>query len=192
MARTNQTKQLLAKALQELLETTPLEKISVNDIVEQAQVGRNTFYYHFVDKYDLVNWYFQTGVTQFLLTRAQFNTWKHLLICLEEYFRENKTFYTKALEYNGQNSLQEYIFHYMGAIFEERLSGARPGMKKDELDFVSNFLAGALMGVILTWVKDGMQGEIKEHYTALQELCNGDLIRFLLLNDPDLPPDLLK
>ncbi len=30
-----------------------------------TQVGRNTFYYHFEDKYDLVNWYFQSGITQF-------------------------------------------------------------------------------------------------------------------------------
>ena len=55
MPRSNQTKQLLAQSLQELMATTPLEKISVNDIVDHANVGRNTFYYHFEDKYDLVN-----------------------------------------------------------------------------------------------------------------------------------------
>ena len=47
MPRSNQTKQLLAQSLQELMATTPLEKISVNDIVDHANVGRNTFYYHF-------------------------------------------------------------------------------------------------------------------------------------------------
>ena len=61
MPRSNQTKQLLAQSLQELMATTPLEKISVNDIVDHANVGRNTFYYHFEDKYDLVNWYFQVS-----------------------------------------------------------------------------------------------------------------------------------
>ena len=56
MPRSNQTKRLLAQSLQEIMVTTPLEKISVNDIVDHAGVGRNTFYYHFEDKYDLVNW----------------------------------------------------------------------------------------------------------------------------------------
>ncbi len=65
MPRSNQTKRLLAQSLMDLMMTTPLEKISVNDIVDHAGVGRNTFYYHFEDKYDLVNWYFQSGVTQF-------------------------------------------------------------------------------------------------------------------------------
>ena len=38
MPRSNQTKQLLAQSLQELMATTPLEKISVNDIVDHANV----------------------------------------------------------------------------------------------------------------------------------------------------------
>ena len=70
MPRSNQTKQLLAQSLQELMATAPLEKISVNDIVDHANVGRNTFYYHFEDKYDLVNWYFQSGITRFWWSSA--------------------------------------------------------------------------------------------------------------------------
>ena len=90
MPRSNQTKQLLAQSLQELMVTTPLEKISVNDIVDHAGVGRNTFYYHFEDKYDLVNWYFQSGITQFLVERSAYSSWDSLLTALEAYFLENK------------------------------------------------------------------------------------------------------
>ena len=105
MPRSKQTKHLLAQSLQELLATMPLEKISVNDIVEQAGVGRNTFYYHFEDKYDLVNWYFQSGVTEFLVNRSNYTSWESLLFAMEEYFRENKQFYTRVLQYTGQNCL---------------------------------------------------------------------------------------
>ena len=90
--------------------TTPLEKISVNDIVEHAGVGRNTFYYHFEDKFDLVNWYFQSGATQFLVTRGHYASWSTLLTDLEEYLLQNKTFYVNALAYTGQNCLQEYVW----------------------------------------------------------------------------------
>ena len=79
MPRSNQTKRLLAQSLMDLMTTTPLEKISVNDIVDHAGVGRNTFYYHFEDKYDLVNWYFQSGVTQFLVERSAYASWNALL-----------------------------------------------------------------------------------------------------------------
>ncbi len=95
MSRTNKTKELLAQSLTELMVTTPLEKISVNDIVEHAGVGRNTFYYHFEDKFDLVNWYFQSGATQFLVTRGHYASWSTLLTDLEEYLLQNKTFLCK-------------------------------------------------------------------------------------------------
>ena len=38
MPRSNQTKRLLAQSLMDLMTTTPLEKISVNDIVDHAGV----------------------------------------------------------------------------------------------------------------------------------------------------------
>ena len=105
MPRSNQTKRLLAQSLMDLMMTTPLEKISVNDIVDHAGVGRNTFYYHFEDKYDLVNWYFQSGVTQFLVERSAYASWNALLEAVEDYLLENKVFYCNALAYTGQNSL---------------------------------------------------------------------------------------
>lgn len=113
MPRSNQTKRLLAQSLMDLMTTTPLEKISVNDIVDHAGVGRNTFYYHFEDKYDLVNWYFQSVVTQFLVERSAYASWNALLEAVEDYLLENKVFYCNALAYTGQNSLQQYIFDYL-------------------------------------------------------------------------------
>lgn len=48
-----------AKAIKSLIKTQPLDKITVTDIVFQAGKTRQTFYRHFQDKYDLVNWYFE-------------------------------------------------------------------------------------------------------------------------------------
>lgn len=132
MPRSNQTKQLLAQSLQELMATTPLEKISVNDIVDHANVGRNTFYYHFEDKYDLVNWYFQSGITRFLVELSAYSSWNALLAALETYFLENKVFYCNALAYNGQNSLQQYMFDYLRSIFEQNVRELTPDASAEE------------------------------------------------------------
>ena len=45
----------LAEAIKTLMETEPLDKITVRDIVESAHTTRQSFYRHFQDKYDLVN-----------------------------------------------------------------------------------------------------------------------------------------
>ncbi len=160
MPRSKQTKHLLAQSLQELLATMPLEKISVNDIVEQAGVGRNTFYYHFEDKYDLVNWYFQNGITSFLVERSAYSSWDAMLDAIVDYLEQNKVFYCNALAYNGQNSLQEYAFEYLCSIFRQRAKEMMPTATPDQCLNVGRFYAGALMGVLIPWALGGMKTRI--------------------------------
>ena len=180
MPKTSQTKLLLAQSLQQLMLTMPLEKISVNDSVEKAGVGRNTFYYHFADKYDLVTWYFQTGVTPFLFEHTKYGSWQDILLGLEEYFRQNKVFYQNALAYTGQNSLSEYIYDFMQKYNRQRLSECRPDMRADELEFLSQFLAGAGMGVLMPWVRGGMERELSQQTGYLLALHDSNLLHELL------------
>lgn len=184
MPKTSRTKLLLAQSLQQLMLTMPLEKISVNDIVEKAGVGRNTFYYHFADKYDLVTWYFQTGVTPFLLEHTKYGSWQDLLLGLEEYFRQNKVFYRNALAYSGQNSLAEYIYDFMQKYYRQRLSECRPEMPEDQLVFLSRFLSGAAMGVLMPWVREGMERNLSTHTQYLLALHDSELLQELLVGSP--------
>ena len=160
MPRSNQTKRLLAQSLQEIMATTPLEKISVNDIVDHAGVGRNTFYYHFEDKYDLVNWYFQNGITSFLVERSAYSSWDAMLDAIVDYLEQNKVFYCHALAYNGQNSLQEYAFADLCSIFRQRAKEMMPTATPDQCLNVGRFYAGALMGVLIPWALGGMKTRI--------------------------------
>ncbi len=58
MKEKDKTRFKLAHAMKELMEQYPVEKISIKQIVEQCDMSRQTYYRHFQDKYDLVNWYF--------------------------------------------------------------------------------------------------------------------------------------
>lgn len=59
----------LANAMKELLVHTPVDKITVKQIVDQCNVTRPTFYRHFKDKYDLT-----TGILMYWL-RCRLNRW---------------------------------------------------------------------------------------------------------------------
>lgn len=50
------TKKALEQSLKNLLLKKPLTKITINDITEDCGINRMTFYYHFKDIYDLVEW----------------------------------------------------------------------------------------------------------------------------------------
>ena len=49
----SETKQILANALLNLLESKPFPKITVNELCEKSMIVRSTFYLHFQDKFEL-------------------------------------------------------------------------------------------------------------------------------------------
>ena len=66
MADSNFTKRALAGALRELMMDVPFDKIRVAHICERCDMNRKSFYYHFKDKYDLLNWIFDTDFIAFV------------------------------------------------------------------------------------------------------------------------------
>ena len=50
-------KLMFARAIERLLDSRPLEAITVGDIVNESGLSKSCFYNHFSDKYELVNWW---------------------------------------------------------------------------------------------------------------------------------------
>lgn len=169
MADSSQTKKVLAEAMKSLMEREPFGKISVGDICSLCQMNRKSFYYHFRDKYDLVNWIFQT---EFLLTiqpESMTDIWQ-VIEDLCRYFYDNRAFYYNALSVQGQNSFQDYFREIVAPVFygyaAQKLTAA-----EDE-EFFVNFYSDALIAAILRWLsrKDCMP---PERFTGLLAHCTG-------------------
>ena len=58
------TKNLIFKTFVEILGEKPFDKITVRDIVERANVNRNTFYYYYSDIYELLEEMFTREFTE--------------------------------------------------------------------------------------------------------------------------------
>ena len=94
MADSNITKKALAAALKELLLEKNLAHISVSDICERCDMNRKSFYYHFRDKYDLVNWIFDNEFIGVMRTAADYTPTERIagMEKLVKYFYENRRF----------------------------------------------------------------------------------------------------
>lgn len=64
------TKRALEASLKNVLRTKPLNKITINDLAEDCGINRMTFYYHFKDIYDLVEWVCIEDATQAIATTS--------------------------------------------------------------------------------------------------------------------------
>ena len=101
MADSNITKNALASALKKLMEQEDFSKISVGDICEACGMNRKSFYYHFRDKYDLVNWIFDT---EFIMAASKndFQSEWELLEDICRYLYQNKIFIPMLFKLRGK------------------------------------------------------------------------------------------
>lgn len=119
MADSNITKKALASAFKGLMEEVPFEKINIASICEKCGMNRKSFYYHFKDKYDLINWIFDTEIIDLMVNRPD-DRWVSLeMMC--EYFYANRDFYCKALRIAGQNSFSEHLREFARPLFRDRI-----------------------------------------------------------------------
>lgn len=153
MADSNITKNALALALRELMEEAPIEKINVTHICERCGMNRKSFYYHFKDKYDLINWIYDTEFRS--LTEMDLSSTDGRLSFVEQAckcFYENRAFYRKALKLKGQNSFAEHFRESLGSLLKKRLEQIMTGDKVD--DFSIDFYTDACLGAIERWLLD--------------------------------------
>ncbi len=89
--RVRRTRQLLEQAFLELLGERDFQSISVQEVTQRAQVNRATFYAHFEDKYDLLDYSiresFQQEIRSRLLNSCQFSldNLRQLILAVCEY-----------------------------------------------------------------------------------------------------------
>ena len=155
MADSNITKRALAAALRELMEEVPFEKIQVAHICERCAMNRKSFYYHFKDKYDLVNWIFDTEIIPYIRKTAeaeQQNNRLELLLEICNYFYENRNFYRKALKIQGQNSFSEHFREYIRPILKLRLTQLIGDIADDE--FTLDFFVDVVVCSMERWMLD--------------------------------------
>ena len=178
MADSNITKRALAGALRELIEEMPFDKINVTHICEKCHMSRKSFYYHFKDKYDLVDWIFYSEFITEVQRNAYETAWDFLAdICA--YFYRERTFYRSALRIHGQNSFRESFAEAMEPFIREFLAVVLHN--ENDPAFSRTFLSDALLASLVRWLSqpDIMPPEL--YLSNLKQLLI-DLSRRILLD----------
>lgn len=147
----SQTKKLFAESMKSLMETQPFSKVSISDICEKCSMNRKSFYYHFKDKYDLVNWIYYTEFIYAVSTTQKIKSWDILEeIC--EYFYSNRKFYANALSFFGQNSFRDYFSSLMHEVIIEYMQDAFSDL--EHCGFFATFFTDAFISSITRWLTD--------------------------------------
>lgn len=181
MSTSRFTKYMISQAMKDLLEKNSFEDISVGDIAKQCSISRNTFYYHFKDKYDIISWIFYSEITP-IIGETNLGNWTDGLLRLCKYMQQNKSFYIKVLHVQGQNSFTEGLIEFYSNLVENLLLEAKADsiLSHDQIRVISHFYAFGLTGVLMNWAKSGMEGDPEPVVAMLEELLSGELFSKLI------------
>lgn len=170
MADSNITKNALAVSMKKLMEKKPFSKISVGDICEDCGMNRKSFYYHFRDKYDLVNWIFYVDFIERMEWSSCRNEWDMLETLCSHFYRE-RLFYQNALQVEGQNSFREYFCGMLRPVLILLTQNlVEEGRKKE---FYIAFLCEGVLGELVYWLREGSKITPEEFVEDLHEISLG-------------------
>ena len=103
------TKRKLAEALKKAMAGKPFDKITVTELITDARVSRPTFYYHFNDIYQLLEWMFREELLAPLEEAEGAFDWDTEVLQVLRYIEENRKICQCAYNSVGWDALQNLL-----------------------------------------------------------------------------------
>ena len=153
------TKRALETSLKNLLLKKPVNKITINDITEDCGVNRATFYYHFKDIYDLIEWSCEEDSRKAADGNTTYETWQQGLLNIFHAVEENKPFilnvYRSVKREQVENYLYSLTYQLIEGVVEEQSKNLM--VTEEQKKFIADFYKYSFVGVMLDWIKRGMK-----------------------------------
>ncbi|HWQ40987.1 MAG TPA: TetR/AcrR family transcriptional regulator C-terminal domain-containing protein [Desulfosporosinus sp.] len=174
---TEMTKDLLADSLKNLMKIKPLHKITIQELVDACTLNRRTFYYHFKDIYDLLEWIYKKEAVVEFQKHANYNTWQESFLNLFLYIQNNKEICLCAFHSLGREHLDSFLYSVTYQLIQQVVdtkSGDRQ-VHEDYKKFLANFYTVAFIGLVIQWMENGMKDQPEKIIENLSITVRGSM-----------------
>ncbi|HAH62462.1 MAG TPA: dihydroxyacetone kinase transcriptional activator DhaS [Treponema sp.] len=175
------TKTALAASLKKISETTPIDRITVTQIVEDCGVNRQTFYYHFKDIYDLVSWIYQKETTESIGEKKTYNTWQDGFMNVFTYVLANRNFVLRTYYSSCRQHLLDFlykeVYNLLIGVVDE--CAGNFSVHDEDKSFIANFYKYAFVGIMFDWIEDDMYKKPEVLVRQISTLVEGDIFKAL-------------
>ena len=186
----NLTKKLIAESFEVLMEKHPFEKITIRMITDQAGLIRPTFYNHFQDKYDLVEWIFCENIIREVESLLDHGMVQEAIKFLFTGIHRNRHFYSKLLQVTGQNCLEEVMGRHFYELFrksiEQRGIKKLPKNRVLNVDTLSRYYTLGLLTSIKAWLLMGDEDISVDELTEAYEFLLTHSVYDMIDDKPEL------
>ena len=178
------TKRLLSESLKKLmLDGVSFDKITIKDITQTAGLIRPTFYNHFHDKYELLEWILQSEVFEpsyMLLDLRMFDEAYRMILTR---LNEERPFYAKAISIEGQNSFAQIMFSCFERLLRRYLAQQEPDVFPADFwataESLAKYCANSFTYLITMWLSGKVAADVDDMYTIYQYVSTHSLGQML-------------
>ena len=156
MSKSLITKQALARGLKTLATRVNFDKITVADITDECGLNRQTFYYHFEDKLDLLHWIYDSEA--FALTSdINLDNWNEKFRDMLKLIKNDKMFYMNTIKCSN-DYFEEYLLDIFQKLFEKGIEdvGIPNKLEAEDKMLLARFFSHGLSGIVIEWALGGM------------------------------------
>lgn len=173
----NLTKLALEQSLKKFLLKKPLDKITIKDLTDDIGISRMSFYYHFKDIYDLVEWACIHDATNALQENKTYDTWQEGLTSIFEAVLQNKPFILNVYHTTTQDSIERFLFTTVHDLILNVVREKAQGINITEaqIQFIADFYKYSFVGIMLDWIHKGMNEDYHEIVYNMANTLHGSI-----------------
>ena len=177
------TRRAIMQSYLRLVRQKPLDKLTVKDIVEDCEITRNTFYYHFQDIYDLTAEVFRSEFAALLRSGGADIGWWDMVREAAGFAQKNRA----AVLHVFRSARQEELLQVFEASSQEylvellRKHPQAAGVPEEDLQVLARVLRCAIAGLAQEWLNKGMKEDPGPTLDRMERMFH-DLVERALAN----------
>ncbi len=186
--RVRRTRELLRSALLSLIQEKGYERITIQDILDRADVGRSTFYAHYRDKEDLLESGFEDIRSALVAERNPSpdtirpkGKFLQPLLAVFEHVEAHRQFWRPLAKKGGADVairiLRDNVIELTREHFRTRF--AATNLDQTQVNAATEFVVGACMGLLVWWLDNDVPYTAADIHSLFQQLATRGIPRSL-------------
>lgn len=152
------TKRAIGYAFKDLLKEKSFNKITITDIANNCAINRQTFYYHFQDIKDLVEWLCIDEVDNILNKNDECEKWEDKFLMIFKVVLKEKEVVENIYHSVSVEVLRTNLYRLVYPIIYSEIVEESKGknLREEDKKFITDFYKYAFVSIVLDWIDKGM------------------------------------
>ncbi|GKX65298.1 TetR/AcrR family transcriptional regulator [Inconstantimicrobium mannanitabidum] len=171
----------IINSFKELINEQCIDKVTVKEICKRCDVNRQTFYYYFTDIMDIFKFVVYQELSEEIAQNRTFETWEGGFLATMNYMKKNSRMFLHIYNSSYWSEANNYFTNFSNKLLDDVVTECVKNMnvklsEKDEL-FIVNFYRHVFNGLIIDWMREGMEGEPETILKKLMVMITGSIPR---------------